>query len=253
MPRFFVSKEQIRDGFVLIDGEDANHISRSLRMKTGDAITVSDGTGTEYDCILDEFTADTVCARVTDTHPSDREPPFRAHLYQALPKGEKLDLIIQKAVECGVYDVTPFESEYCVVRMKADAEEKKTARRQRIALEAAKQCGRGIIPHVYQTVSFSEMMARAKVADIPLFCYEGQGTVSLRTCLKEAFTRFAENHPDRVPEIAIVIGSEGGFSGNEAESARKSGLIPVGLGPRILRTETASGMVLSCLIYETEL
>lgn len=253
MPRFFVSKEQIRDGYILIDGEDANHISRSLRMKAGDAITVSDGTGTEYDCILDVFTADTVRARVSDMHPSDKEPPFRAHLYQALPKGEKLDLIIQKAVECGVYDVTPFESEYCVVRMKADAEEKKTARRQRIALEAAKQCGRGIVPTVHPAVSFSEMLSRAGSADIPLFCYEGKGTVSLRTCLKEALSRFAEAHPDRVPEIAIVVGSEGGFSGSEVESARKSGLIPVGLGPRILRTETASGMVLACLIYETEL
>ena len=253
MPRFFVPKEQIRDGYILIDWENAHHISRSLRMKTGDMITVSDGEGTEYDCTLTEFTDVTVRARVTGTHRSDREPPFRAHLYQALPKGEKLDLIIQKAVECGVYDVTPFESEYCVVRMKAEAEEKKTARRQRIAEEAAKQCGRGIIPRVYPTVSFLEMMARAKAADIPLFCYEGKGTVSLRTCLKEAVSRFAENHPDLVPEIAIVIGSEGGFSEKEAESAVNAGLTSVGLGPRILRTETASGMVLSCLIYETEL
>ena len=249
MPRFFVSKEQIRDGFVLIGGEDANHISRSLRMKTGDAITVSDGTGTEYDCILDEFTADTVCARVTDTHPSDREPPFRAHLYQALPKGEKLDFIIQKAVECGVYDVTPFESEYCVVRMKADAEEKKTVRRRRIALEAAKQCGRGMIPSVGRTVSFEEMLREAADADLALFCYEDERGQTLRDVLD----RFADTRAAGVPSVSVVVGSEGGFSREEALTARAAGLLPVGLGKRILRTETAGAFVLSALVFRLEL
>jgi 16S rRNA (uracil1498-N3)-methyltransferase len=144
MPRFFVRKEQIENGFVTILGDDAHHISRSLRMATGEKIVVSDGEGMDYDCLLEQFNPATVVARIISSKVADAEMPVRVHLFSALPKGEKLDLIIQKSVECGVFDITPFESERCVVKVKADAEERKTERRNKIALEAAKQCGRSI-------------------------------------------------------------------------------------------------------------
>jgi 16S rRNA (uracil1498-N3)-methyltransferase len=251
MPRFFIRKEQISDEIVQIVGDDAHHIARSLRMAVGEHITVCDMQRSEYDCVLTEFIDDTkVLARILSERRMDTEPPFVAHLYQALPKGDKLDTIIQKAVECGVATITPFESERCIVRCKPDQEDKKTQRRSRIAAEAAKQCGRGCLPEVFPTVSFQRVLEQAGKADIPLFCYEGDATLPLKSVLRE---RLAAVSGSDAPTVSIVIGSEGGFSSTEAKAAEQAGFFMVGLGKRILRTETASGFVLSCLVYETEL
>jgi 16S rRNA (uracil1498-N3)-methyltransferase len=162
--------------------------------------------------------------------------------------------VIQKAVECGVTEVIPFESSRCIVRAKPDAEARKTERRCRIAEEAAKQCGRGIIPLVKPTITYAEALESAGSADLILFCYEGAEVTPLPAVLEQArpLLESAEQN-GRVPEIAIFVGSEGGFSPDEAESARKMGASMTGLGKRILRTETASGFVLSCLIYALEL
>ena len=178
------------------------------------------------------------------------EPPVAITLYQALPKGDKLDTIIQKAVECGALAIVPFESEHCVVRVKQDAEARKTERRRRIAEEAAKQCGRGVLPTVEETVAFADMLQMAAEADLTLFCYEGEGTLPLKTLLREKMPALPT---DRIPTVAIVIGSEGGFSKAEAQRAQNEGFCMTGLGPRILRTETASTFVLSSLVYEFEL
>ena len=250
MPRFFVRSDQIEDGTVTLIGDDAHHISRSLRMAAGERITVCDMQKWEYECELTEFLPDRVLARVLQKTKSDTEPPYRVHVFQALPKGEKLDSVIQKAVECGATEITTFESERCVVRVKADAEAKKTERRRRIALEAAKQSGRGVIPEVHSTVSFAETVQKAAEADIPLFCYEGDGTVPLPKALRQ---RRAEWQDGREPTVSLVIGSEGGFSLAEARTAEEAGLIPVGLGKRILRTETAASFALACLVYALEL
>ena len=249
MPRFFVTKEQIADGAVTLLGDDAHHISRSLRMAAGEEITVCDMQKNEYICVLEEFLPDRVVAKILSQSKSDTEPPFSAHLYQALPKGDKLDSVIQKSVECGVFSITTFNSERCIAKEKGD-EEKKLSRRQRIALEAAKQSGRGIIPEIIPTVSFKEAIVRAGKADIALFCYEGDGTVSLKSYLHEKKEQLSgvDN-----PTVSVVIGSEGGFSLSEVEAAKAAGLVPIGLGKRILRTETASSFVLGCLCYEFEL
>jgi 16S rRNA (uracil1498-N3)-methyltransferase len=249
MPRFFVRKDQIADGFVTLMGDDAHHVSRSLRMAVGERITVCDMQKFEYECELTEFLPDCVRARVLQTTHCDTEPPYRAMLFQALPKGDKLDSVIQKAVECGVSEITTFESERCIVRAKDGAEEKKVERRRRIALEAAKQCGRGIVPKVHATVSFREAIKQASAADIPLFCYEGDGTESLASVLRS----YEHITNGELPTVSIVIGSEGGFSGAEAEAAVAAGMRPIGLGKRILRTETAAAFVLACLVYELEL
>ncbi len=249
MPRFFVSPADLRDGQVILTGENAHHAAYSLRLAPGDRIRVCDGE-TVFLCELTAFDSESAVARVLSASPIDSEPPFHAHLYQALPKGDKLDTVIQKAVECGVFAVTPFESSRCIVRLKPEAEARKTERRCRIAEEAAKQSGRGIIPVVHPTVDFAAMLTAAASADLVLFCYEGTGTRSLRELLRMADATLPT---DRPPEIAIIIGAEGGFSPEEADKARDLGFQMTGLGRRILRTETASGFVLSSLVYAYEL
>lgn len=252
MPRFFVRKEQIENGVVTVLGDDAHHISRSLRMAAGEMITVCDMQKNEYECVLSDFLPDRVTAKVTCQRKCDTEPPFIAHLYQALPKGDKLDTVIQKAVECGVGAITTFNSERCIAKEKGD-EENKLRRRNKIALEAAKQSGRGIIPEIYPTVSYGEMLEEASNADIKLFCYEGDGTRSMKELLCEERARLMGSGSADVPRISIIIGSEGGFSLAEVERAKNAGFTPVGLGKRILRTETAPIFVLGCLSYEFEL
>ena len=246
MPRFFVTSTQIENGVVNILGDDARHISRALRMAVGDRITVCDMARNEYECELFAFLTDRVQARVISSCPSDTEPPVHVTLYQALPKGDKLDSVIQKAVECGASRIVPFESERCVVRVKPDAEAHKAERRTRIALEAAKQCGRGILPSVSPTLTFSQMMADAATADAVFFCYEGEGTKPFGALLRERNIK-------KGMKLAIVIGSEGGFSIEEAKKAAENGFLMTGLGKRILRTETASGFALACISCVLEL
>ena len=238
MPRFFVPSAQIKGNLVTLTGDDAHHISRALRMAAGEHITVVDSASREHDCVLCDFLADRVTATVVASQEGATEPPLRITLYQALPKGDKLDFVIQKSVECGVAAIYPFESERCVVRVKPEAEEKKRERRARIAVEAAKQSERGILPEVGRTLSFPDMLEAAAKADLALFCFEGEGTVPIGQIL--------QGRRD-VREIAVIVGSEGGFSLAEAEKAREQGLLPTGLGKRILRTETAPLFALSCI------
>ena len=249
MPRFFIRANQIEDGIVTLLGDDAHHISRSLRMAAGECITVCDMQKNEYECELTDFLPDRVLAKILETRKSDTEPPYYAHVFQALPKGDKLDSVIQKAVECGASEITTFESERCIVRAKGENESKKVERRQRIALEAAKQSGRGIVPAVNPTISFSEMCRRAAEADIALFCYEGDGTEPLPAALKKAIAKLDKE----TPTVALIIGSEGGFSLAEAKAICDMGILPVGLGKRILRTETAASFALACLVCELEM
>lgn len=247
MPRFFVDKNFIKDGYVTVSGPDAVHISRSLRMAKGEHITVCDGEGFEYDCELTDF-GESVTAKVIDRQESDTEPGFRVTVWQALPKGDKLDSIIQKAVECGACEIRLFESEHCIAKSDPKSEEKKSERRNRIALEAAKQSGRGIIPKVVGCVSFNAMIVEASFADIPLFCYEADGTEPLGRILSEF-----DPEKMRGKSISIVIGPEGGFSSAEAQKAKDNGMIMTGLGKRILRTETVVGFVLGALVCRFEL
>jgi 16S rRNA (uracil1498-N3)-methyltransferase len=213
-------------------------------MAKGEHITVCDMQCNEYDCILSEFNIDNVVAEIVSSSKIENEPPVKVFLFQALPKGDKLDTVIQKAVECGVFEITPFESERCVVRSKPEAEERKTERRNRISLEAAKQSGRGYIPQVNPTVSFERAVEKACECDLCILCYEGEDKFSLKELLRENVN---------VATVAVFIGSEGGFSHDEVKYAVDHGMRSVSLGKRILRTETASGFVLSCIAYETEL
>ena len=249
MPRFFVRQDRIFDDHISIIGDDAHHIARSLRMAVGEKITVCNMQGKEYECEISSFSDDfEVTAKILSEKDSENEPKVFITLYQALPKGDKFDTIIQKAVECGVSKIVPFQSERCIVKIKNEAEAKKKERRQKIAAEAAKQCGRSVIPEVCDSIEFKNMISSATNSDITLFCYENEGTKPLGTILKELFS--TSNYPQT---ISIVIGSEGGFSVKEAEYAQNNGVTLTGLGKRILRTETASGFVLSCIVCFSEL
>lgn len=249
MPRFFVPTDNFDGDVITITGDDARHISRALRMAKGEHITVCDMKGTEHDCVLEEFSEDVcVTARIISSSKSENEPPYKVTLFQASPKGDKLEYITQKAVELGVYEIVPFVSDRCVSRPDPKSAKKKSERLTKIAKEAAKQCGRAILPEVTDYISFGEMLKSASSSELKLFLYEGDGTEPL----PEILTEYKKTHG--TPEsVSIVIGSEGGFSLEETNKARECGFTLAGLGKRILRTETASGCVLSCLMYEYEL
>ena len=253
MPRFFVSEDQFAEDTVILTGEDAHHVARSLRMAAGERITVCDPHSVEFECELLSFEQDKrVVAKILSSKPSEAEPPYGVYLFQALPKGEKFDSIIQKAVECGVYEIVPFQSSRCIAKAKADGEADKTKRRCRIAEEAAKQSGRARLPLVKPTISYKEMLRQAGECDVCLFCYEGEGTESLASILQSEHVaqRLAENGWHK---IAVVVGSEGGFSPEEAAQAKDAGMLMTGLGKRILRTETVAPFVLGCLVYRFEM
>ncbi len=244
MPRFFADKNNVKDGKILIVGDDAYHIARALRMAEGDALTVADGEGREYSCILTRI-RDTECeCRIASEREARTESPVKVTLFMAYPKGDKLETVIQKAVELGARRIVPFESSRCVKRPRADRADKQTERLSRIAKEAAKQCGRAMVPEVSLPVSFSEMLALASEAELGLFCFEGEEQKSLKSAFEE------HRH---VGSIAVVVGCEGGFSDEEACKISEAGLVSVTLGKRILRCETAPLYVLSAISYFFEL
>lgn len=244
MPRFFVEEAAIEDARVTLTGDDAHHVSYALRMAVGDEITVTDGKGHTYLCRLAAMDGVTVEAEILDTVDDSTESPVEVHLFQAYPKADKLEFIIQKAVELGASAITPFESERCIKRPKADKIAHVLERQQRIATEAAKQCGRAVLPTVSAPISFSAMLAEASAYPLALFCHPSEVTVSLRQTLA---------HAKDVRRIAIVVGSEGGFSEGEVKAAEAAGLIPTSLGARVLRCETAPLFLLSAIAYEFEL
>lgn len=224
MPRFFTSRIDGSHG--LVTGDDARHIALSLRMRTGEEVTLCNN-GVDYDCVLEEITPENVTCRVIRVSPCAAEANIRLHLFQAVPKGEKAEIIVQKAVELGVYDITFVLTSRCISRPDDKSFSKKLKRYNKIALEAAKQSGRGTVPQVNGLITLSQAVQRMKECDSAVWCYEKGGA---------AFSELGMR-PDT--EIGLLIGSEGGFSEDEAERIRSSGIEPVGMGKRILRCETA--------------
>ena len=244
MPRFFVHPDDIRDGTVTLSGQDAFHIARSLRMAVGDTLTVSDGHGSDYTVRLTKIRDELCECEIIEEAISASESPSVISLYMAYPKGDKLETVIQKAVELGASRIIPFESSRCIKRPKAEKTDKLLSRLSRIAEEAAKQCGRGILPAVSAPLGFEAAMKEAAKAELSLFCYEGERCRTLRAALCE--NRSAKS-------ISVTVGAEGGFSPDEARRAEEAGLVPVSLGPRILRCETAPLYALAAISYELEL
>ena len=240
---FFTDSSLIDDNCAVILGDDARHIARSLRMAVGDAITVSDGKGAVYLCRLDMIRDERCECGIIERCAATSESPVEITLFMAFPKGDKLETVIQKSVELGVSRIIPFESERCIKIPKSEKLDRVLERYNRIATEAAKQCGRAILPVVEAPTTISRLKELAGEFDLPLFCYEGEGTVSLKSALDK----------DGARRICAVVGCEGGFSEAEASALVDAGFIPVNLGPRILRCETAPSYVLSAISYKFEL
>ena len=245
MARFFVTKEAIEDNVITVSDKDAFHIARSLRMAVGDKLTVCDEYGTEYFCELTRIRDEECLLEIISSGAGKTESPVEITLFMAYPKGDKLETVVQKSVELGASVVVPFESSRCIKRPAAEKADKITERLSRIAEEAAKQCGRSRLPKVEKMIKFSELTARIEDYDLALFCYEGEGATSLKATL--------ESYPGRDGRIAVIIGSEGGFSEDEADRIIAAGAKCVNLGPRILRCETAPDYCLSAISYHFEL
>ena len=238
MPRFFVNSPLTVGESAVIDGADARHIAGALRMSAGERLTLCDGVGTDYTCTITAVNKDTVCAAVDAAAPTATEPALAVTLYMGMPKGDKLELIIQKAVELGVTAVVPVITARSIVRVDGKDAEKKRVRLQRIAAEAAGQSGRGIIPTVEAPISWKTALARL-AGENTLLCYEGGGA-PIGTLVTPADTT-----------ISLVVGPEGGFDPTEVEAVVAAGGRIATLGPRILRCETAPLAALAVLMEKS--
>ena len=237
MPRFFTN--EIDENNITLTGSDAVHVGRSLRMKPGEPLTVCCG-GIDYNCEISEITSDTVYLSLKEKVVCAAEPNIEVTLFQAVPKMDKLEYIIQKSVELGVSRIVPMLTRRCVSRPDERDFAKKLARLNKIAAEAAKQSGRGIIPQVTPIVSYKKALEMMKELDRNVLLYEEEGGVS-----------FGEADLTGAKTVGLVIGSEGGFDREEAEACTAVGAAQVWLGKRILRCETAPITALSIFMFLT--
>ena len=234
MPRFFV--DALADT-VVITGEDAGHIAKSLRMTAGEATTLCDGRGLEAQGVIVSLSPDAVSVRLGEAAACAAEPQTKVSLYLAMPKGDKTELVVQKAVELGTVEIVLFLSSRCISRPKGEDAAKKVQRLQKIAVEAAKQCGRGILPVVRGVLSFAQALQEMQQFDHCFVLYEG---------LCEPLRR---QLPQRGATLALLVGSEGGFSPEEISQADGCGVRAASLGKRILRCETAPIAALSAIMF----
>ena len=244
MYHFFVEPDQIEEERITIFGEDVNHIGNVLRMKPGEKVLISAEGEMDRLCGIEEIRRDEVICRILEVRKENNELPARIHLYQGLPKSDKMELIIQKAVELGAYRIVPVSTKNTVVKLDAKKAESKVKRWNAIALAAAKQSKRSVIPEVAPVISFGQALEEVKGFDLKLIPYENaDGMAKTRELLGKAAP--GQN-------IAVFIGPEGGFDPGEIEKAKDAGTEPVTLGKRILRTETAGLCILSALMMQLD-
>lgn len=244
MYHFFVTPNQVKEGYIFIIGSDVNHIKNVLRMKPGEKVGISDGNNKKYICRLEQFAQGEIAAVIEAEQISDTELPSKIYLFQGVPKSDKMEFIIQKAVELGVYEVIPVITKRTVVKLDEKKAVKKAERWNSISESAAKQSGRSVIPKVAPVVTLKEAFKMARELDVCLFPYE----------LAEGMekTRASVSSIEKGKSIGIFIGPEGGFEKAEVEEALQSGAEVITLGKRILRTETAGLAMLSILMYHLE-
>ena len=242
MPRFFVEKENILSDKIVIGGEDAKHISLSLRARVGEKVTACDGDGTDYECEISDITKNEVVLSVMEQKMSETEMSVSVTLYQSLVKSDKFDFIVQKCTELGVSRIVPVVTERCISRPDEASLSKKVARWNKIAKEAAMQSGRGRIPVVEDAVEFDEAVKQISMSDFGFLCYEAQP--------HEPLDKLYDKCPN-VKNVAFLVGPEGGISEKEVCKARENGLHIASLGPRILRAETAPLCVMSAVMLLT--
>ena len=244
MQHFFVVPDQVRDGYIEITGSDVNHMKNVLRMKTGEQLEISDGNNKKYLCEIESLEADKVTARILEEREAENELPSKLYLFQGLPKSDKMELIIQKAVELGAWEVIPVATKRAVVKLDQKKAAKKRERWSGISESAAKQAGRNVIPEIKQVMNFQEALSYAKSLDVLLIPYE------LAEGMQATIERIQAIQPGQ--SVGIFIGPEGGFEQEEVKLAMEAGAYPITLGRRILRTETAGMTMLSVLMYHLE-
>lgn len=244
MYKFFVEPEQIVEDTVFITGEDVNHIVHVLRMKKGEQLLVSTSNDREYLCEITALEEEAVQLKLLDVYGSNRELPIEVTLYQALPKGDKMETVIQKMVELGAVRIVPVVTKRCVVQLDQKKAAKKVARWNAISEAAAKQSKRNKIPEVMMPMSFAEALLDAKKLEAALIPYENaEGMEQARCMVDEAAKKRS---------LGIFIGPEGGFTEQEIEKSQQNGVKPISLGHRILRTETAGMMLMSVIMFATD-
>ena len=237
MANFYITKEDIQENIAIIKGEEAQHISRVLRMKKGDSVTLCDGEGMFYDATLTDFSDKTVTAEISASYTAPTEPAVQLTVFQGVPKNPKLETVIQKLTEVGAVRLVPMDTKRAVAKLDKSA---KVERLRKIAQEAAKQSKRGIVPEVTDCVPFKKAVEMAAQADLALIPYEEETEVSLKNALR-----------GKTPKtVSVMIGPEGGFDESEIMLAKETGIQSVTLGKRILRTETAPLTVASVVLYE---
>ncbi|MGI6013199.1 MAG: RsmE family RNA methyltransferase [Oscillospiraceae bacterium] len=241
MPRFFIPNNQISETVAVISGRDADHI-KVLRMKLGEPLVVCDGAGTDYHCQLSKLGNGFVEATIEQRIPSPAEASVQVTIFSAFSKGERPDFVVQKCTELGATAITFFPSDRCISRPDGKSLDKKLTRWQRIAEEAAKQSGRGLIPAVQAVDSYQAALDCAKKADLSLFMYETGDRIAMRDVITQAGT---------IQSCSIVTGPEGGFEPYEADLAVEMGFHCCSMGPRILRCETAPLCGLTAVLYAT--
>lgn len=245
MSRFFVDTADVSENSIFIrKKEDIKHITKVLRLRPGDKIEISDSSQWEYDAEITHIQEDLVEAVILDKQRFAREPNIRVTIFQGIPKQSKMESIVQKCTELGVYSLIPVFMDRTVVVDKGNFG-KKIQRWQKVAAEAVKQCRRGIIPEVEDAILSKELTTRLDDFDLVLFPYENETGRTIKDCL-----RTLNGSPE---SIAIIIGPEGGFSHKEAEALKACGADCVSLGKTILRTETAGPAALAMVMYELEL
>ncbi len=246
MQRYFLQSEFDDQEQTTITGEDGKHIVRVMRMTVGDSVITVSG-GEAFVSIITELLADGVVIQRQEGLMQTNEMPVRVTIACGLPKGDKLDLIVQKGTELGMAGIVPFEAERSIVKWDAKKGDKKVERLRKIAKEAAEQCHRTVIPNVASTASFKQLIEQSASYDVLLFADEEDAKSGNPNRMAE---RLKNVHPEQT--VLTVFGPEGGLSRNEAEVLRSAGFLPIALGPRILRTETAPLYLLSAMSYEFE-
>lgn len=241
MPKFFTARENISDTQIVIDSEDAKHIQKVLRLGVGDEITVCDGRGIDYSAVISDIEKTRVVCHIKNSRTCDTEPGVKVTLYQGLPKAAKMDYIIQKTTELGITKIVPAKMSRCVMKLENTAAEKKKVERwNKIAYEAAKQSGRGVIPEVTMPMNMDEIIPALQEADLVFAPYECEQETRLKDVLEAA---------GEVRNVSFIIGPEGGFDITEIEKLKAAGIKTITLGRRILRTETAGEAVLAMVMY----
>ncbi len=250
MPKFFVKEEQIQENQIIILGQDVNHIKKVLRAKIGDELQICNSqNGENFLCEIDNLDEEKIICQIKEKIQEQVESNIEVTIFQGLPKADKMEYIIQKSVELGVYDITPVEMKRCVVKLNEKDKSKKIERWQKISEVAAKQCGRDIIPQINNIINIKNICNLIQKYDMVLVAYENEEKNTLKEQLENIKK---QNNSKSKVKIGIIIGPEGGLEEKDVETLKENGAKVITLGRRILRTETVALNVLSIIMYELE-